>query len=115
MNEGSALLLISILLHLGDSQQQQLRTAFDAAVKTSTPITIQMEDGKAALFAAVKSGRSDAEIKSLAEQQGALASQMLVLQAQTFSKLLAILNSKQESHVDAFVFANMEEFLPASR
>ena len=113
VNEESALSLISIVLHLGDSQQQQLRTAFDAAAKAAAPIATQVEDGKAALFAAVKSGKSDGEIKHLAEQQGALTSQMLTLQAQTFAKLWAVLTSEQKSEVDDFIYANIRMFLPA--
>lgn len=113
VNEGSALQLISIVLRLSDSQEQQLRGVFDAATASSTPIATRIEDGKAALFAAVKSGKSGDEIKAVAEQQGALTSQMLVLQAQTFAKLWAILNSEQKSAVDDFVYANIRLFLPA--
>jgi Spy/CpxP family protein refolding chaperone len=113
VNEESALSLISIVLHLGDSQQQQLRAAFDAAAKAAAPIATQMEDGKAALFAAVTAGKSDAEIKNLAEQQGTLTSQMLMLQARTFAKLWAVLTSEQKSEVDDFIYANIRMFLPA--
>ncbi len=113
VNEESALSLISIVLHLGDSQQQQLRAAFDAAVKTAMPIATQMEDDKTALFAAVISRKGEDEIEHLAEQQGAMTSQMLVLQAQTFAKLWAILNREQKSEVDNFVYANIRLFLPA--
>jgi Spy/CpxP family protein refolding chaperone len=113
VNEESALHLISIVLRLSDSQQQQLREAFDAAVRTATPIAAQMEDLKGALFAAVRSGKSEDDIKNLAKQQGALTSQMLILQAQTFAKLWAILNSEQRSEVDHFVYDNIRLFLPA--
>jgi Spy/CpxP family protein refolding chaperone len=83
MDERTALNLFSALLNLNDAQQQQLHTAFDAAVKTAAPIATQMESNKDALFEAVKSGKSDDQIKTLAEQQGSLTSQMLTLQART--------------------------------
>lgn len=111
MDERTALLLLSALLNLSDSQQQQLGTVFDAAVKTAAPIATQMEVGKEALFEAVKSGKSDDQIKNMAEQEGSLTSRMLALQAQTFSKMWALLNSDQKSKVDASMYGNIGEFL----
>ena len=101
MDERTALLLLSTLLSLSDSQRQQLTTVFDAAAQTAAPIATQLEAGKGALFEAVKSGKSDDQIKNLAEQEGSLTSQMLALQAQTFSKMWALLDSDQKSKVDA--------------
>ena len=111
MDDRTALLILSALLSLTDSQQQQLGTAFDAAVKTAAPLVAQMETGKEALFEAVKSGKSDDQIKSLAEQQGSLESRMLALQAQTFSKMWALLTSDQRSEVDASMYDDIGEFL----
>jgi hypothetical protein len=111
MTEESAVVLISALLQLNDSQQQQFRTAFDAAVKTAVPIAAQLEGGKAALFAAAKSGKTDDEIKHLADQQSALTSQILMLQAQTFMKLWAILSEQQKTEVDDFIYNNIGQVL----
>ncbi len=115
MTEESSVLLISALLELNDSQQQQFRTTFDASVKTAVPIATQIESGKAALFAAAKSGKTDDEMKTLAEQQSALTSQMLMLQAQTFAKLWAILNADQKPMVDDFIYTNIGEVLSNPR
>jgi Spy/CpxP family protein refolding chaperone len=112
-NEGSALQLIAFVLRLNDSQQQQLRPIFDDAAKAAVPIAAQIQEGKTALFAAAKAGKSEEQIKRLAEQQGALTSQMLLLQAHTFAKLWAILNEGQKSEVDDFVYGNIRLFLPA--
>ena len=111
MDERTALNLFSALLNLNDSQQQQLHTAFDAAVKTAAPIATQMESNKDALFEAVKSGKSDDQINTLAEQQASLTSQMLALQAQTFSKMWALLTSDQKPQVDASMYGDIGEFL----
>jgi hypothetical protein len=111
MDDRTALLILSALLSLSESQQQQLGTAFDAAVKTAAPLVTQMETGKEALFEAVKSGKSEDQVKSLAEQQGSLVSRMLALQAQTFSKMWALLTSDQRSEVDASMYDDIGEFL----
>ena len=111
MDERTALNLFSALLNLSDAQQQQLHTAFDAAVKTGAPIATQMESNKEALFEAVKAGKSDDQIKRMAEQQGSLTSQMLALQAQTFSKMWTLLTSDQRSQVDASMYGDIGEFL----
>src|SRR3984885_5667582 len=115
MDEGTSLLLLSALLSLSDSQRQQLTTVFDAATLTAAPIATQLEAGKGALFEAVKSGKSDDQIKNLAEQEGSLTSRMLALQAQTFSKLWTILTSDQKSKVDASMYGYIEGFLANAR
>jgi Spy/CpxP family protein refolding chaperone len=111
MDDRTVLLILSALLNLSDSQQQQLGAAFDAAVKTAAPLATQIETGKEALFEAVKSGKSDDQINSLAEQQGSLASRMLALQAQTFSKMWTLLTSDQRTEVDALMYDDIGEFL----
>ena len=113
-NEDSALSLLSIVLHLSDSQQQQVRAAFDVEVKTAVPIIAQMENSKTAFFQAIRSQRSEDEIKKLADDQGKLTSQMLMLQAEAFTKLWSILNEEQRSQVDGFVYDTIRTFLPAS-
>lgn len=112
-NEQSALELITLVLKLNDSQQEQVHAAFDAAVKVAAPILDQMEHNKDALFAAVRSGKSEEEIKRLADEQGQLTSRMLLLQAQTFAKLWALLDSRQKGLADDFVDSNIRLFLPA--
>lgn len=112
-NEQSAQELITLVLRLNDSQQGQMRMAFDAAVKDAAPILDQMEHNKDALFAAVRSGKSEEEIRRLADEQGQLTSRMLLLQAQTFAKLWALLDSRQKGLADDFVFSNIRLFLPA--
>ena len=113
-NEQSALELLTLVLKLNDSQQEQLHAAFDAALKEATPIADQMEHAKDALFAAARSGKSEEEIRRLADEQGQLTSRMLFLQAQTFAKLWALLDSRQKGLADDFVYSNIRLFLPAS-
>jgi hypothetical protein len=79
--------------------------------RSKPPLATQMETGRESLFEAVKSGKSDDQIKSLAEQQGSLASRMLALQAQTFSKMWTLLTSDQRSEVDDTMYDDIGEFL----
>jgi hypothetical protein len=113
-NEQSALELLTLVLKLNDSQQEQLHAAFDAALKEATPIADGMEHAKNALFAAARSGKSEEEIRRLADEQGQLTSRMLFLQAQTFAKLWALLDSRQKGLADDFVYSNIRLFLPSS-
>ncbi len=113
-NEQSALELLTLVLKLSDSQQEQLRAAFDAALKEAAPISGEMEHAKDALFAAARSGKNEDEIRHLADEQGQLTSRMLFLQAQTFAKLWALLDSGQKGMADDFVYSNIRLFLPAS-
>jgi Spy/CpxP family protein refolding chaperone len=113
-NEQSALELVTLVLKLNDSQQEQLHAAFDAALKEATPIADEMEHARNALFAAARSGKSEEEIRRLADEQGQLTSRMLFLQAQTFAKLWGLLDSRQKGLADDFVYSNIRLFLPAS-
>jgi hypothetical protein len=113
-NEASALELLTLVLHLSDLQQRELRAAFDAALKTAAPISEKMQAHKSSLFEAVRSGKTEEQIKTLAAEQGALTSEILLLQAQTFAKLWSILNADQKSQVDDFVYGNIRLVLPAS-
>jgi hypothetical protein len=112
-NEESALQLISFVLQLSESQRDQLHEAFDQGLKDAAPIESQMERDKQAFNSAVLTGKSAEEIKRLAEHQGALTSQILLLQARTFENMLKILNEHQKTQVDDFVFKNIRLFLPA--
>ena len=89
--------------------------AVTVAAQTAAPIATQMEAGKDAFFEAAKSGKSDDQIKALAEQQGSLRSRMLALQAQTFSKMWTLLESDQKSKVDRSIYGYIEDFLSDAR
>jgi len=111
MDERTVLGLFTAILNLSDSQQQQLRTAFDASVAAATPIATQMASAKQAVIDAVKAGKSEDQVKTLSGQEGSLSAQMLTLQAQTFSKMCAILNSDQKTQVDDLMYDDIGEFL----
>jgi hypothetical protein len=115
MDEHTTLMILTALLALTDAQQQQLGGVFDAAMKTAEPLNAQIENGKQAIFEAVKSGKSDDQVKTLAAQQGAVAGQLLALEAQTFSKMCAMLTAAQKSQVDDIMFTEIADFLGSAR
>ena len=111
MDERTALDVLAVLLHLSEAQQQQLHTIFAAAVQAATPIATQMASNKEAVVEAVKAGKSEAQVKTVAGQHASLSSQMLILQAQTFAKMWAILRSDQKSHVDTSMYDDIGALL----
>jgi len=111
MDEATTLLLITTLLNLTDAQHQQLQDIFDSAIKNGAPIAAQLQSSQDALFEAVRAGKSESEIKSLADQRSSLSSQITLLQVQTFSKMWAMLTAEQKPKVDSFMYDNIGEFL----
>ncbi len=112
-NQESALQLITFVLQLTDSQQRQIREKFNQAAEAAAPIVQQMQQNKNTILKAVSAGKSEKDIRELAENQGALTSRMLELQAHTVSELWQVLDSSQKARVDDFVFSNIRLFLPA--
>lgn len=111
MDERTVLDLFTAILSLNDSQQQQLRTAFDVSVAAAAPVATQLASAKQAVIEAVKTGKSEDQIKALSGQEGSLSAQMLILQAQTFWKMWAILNMDQKGQVDDLMYDDIGEFL----
>jgi len=111
MDERVVLNLVAVLLNLSDMQRQQVQTIFDAADKTAAPIANQLVSSKDSLFDAVRAGKSDSEIKTMAAQQESLRTQILTLQAQTFAKLWALLTNDQKTQVDSFIYDDIGQFL----
>jgi Spy/CpxP family protein refolding chaperone len=115
MDEHTTLMILTALLTLTDAQQQQLGAVFDAAMKVAEPLNTQIENGKQAIFGAVKSGKSDDQIKALVDQQDKSTGQLLALQAQTFSKMCAMLTTAQKAQVDDTMFTDIGDFLASAR
>ena len=111
MDERETLDLLTLLLNLTDQQKQQLQTIFDAAANMAAPAATQLQVSKDSLFDAVKAGKSDDEIRSIAARQGSLSTQILTLQAQTFSKLWGILSADQRAQIDSFIYDVIGDFL----
>lgn len=115
MDEHTTIIVLSALLDLDDAQQKKLKTILDAAILIAAPLATQIDGANGALFDAVKSGKSDDEIRTLAAKAGSVTTQMLALEAQTFSKVMGILTKDQKSQVDATMYADVAEFLSSAQ
>jgi Spy/CpxP family protein refolding chaperone len=111
MDEHTTLLVLTALLNLNDTQQQQLGSVFESAVKIAAPLNTQIENGKQALFEAIKSGKSGDQVKAVQDQENSASTQLLVLQAQTFAKMCALLTTAQKAEVDDTMFTDIGDFL----
>jgi Spy/CpxP family protein refolding chaperone len=114
-DEQGTLLLLTALLDLNDSQRQQVRAVFDASAATAAPIAAQTTAAKDDLFQAAKAGSGDDQITTLAEQQGSRTSQLLILQAQTFSKVWGLLTDEQKAKFDDSMYTAIGVFLSSAR
>jgi LTXXQ motif family protein len=115
MDEHTTIIVLSALLDLDDAQQKKLKTILDAAIQIAAPLATQIDGANGALFDAVKSGQSDDEVETLASRAGSVTTQMLTLEAQTFSKVMGILTKDQKSQVDATMYADVAEFLSSAQ
>ncbi|HTZ73172.1 MAG TPA: Spy/CpxP family protein refolding chaperone [Candidatus Aquilonibacter sp.] len=111
MDEHTTLLVFAALLNLNDAQQQQLGAIFDAAVKAAAPLNTQIQDGKQALFEAIKSGKTENQVKAAQEQDNSAAAQLLALQTQAFEKMCTLLTPAQKAEVDDTMFTDIGNFL----
>ncbi len=115
MDEHTTLLVFAALLSLNDTQQQQLGTIFDNAVKIAAPLNTQIDDGKQAVFEAIKSGKSEDQVKTVEDKENSASAQLLALQAQTFEKMCALLTPPQKAEVDGTMFTDIGNFLSGVR
>jgi Spy/CpxP family protein refolding chaperone len=111
MDEQTALDLVTALLNLTDMQRKQVGAIFDAAGKAAAPIAAQIQSPEDSLFDAVTTGKSDDEIKAIATKQESLRTQILILQAETFAKVWALLRNDQKTQVYSFVYDDIGQFL----
>jgi Spy/CpxP family protein refolding chaperone len=87
-------------LNLTDAQKQSAQNIFAQSREAAKPIAEQLKQTREALTAAVKAGKSDAELNSLAAQQGALVGQLSAVRAKAFSKLYAQLTPEQRDKAE---------------
>jgi len=99
-NHGDHGAMLATALDLTATQQETAKTLFQQAHTDAQPILDQLKQGHQAMAAAIKSGKSDAELTQLAAAQGALMGQIAAIHAKTFSKLYAQLTPQQRDKAD---------------
>ncbi|HWB85205.1 MAG TPA: Spy/CpxP family protein refolding chaperone [Bryobacteraceae bacterium] len=87
-------------LNLTDAQKQQAKSIFQEARQTSQPLAQQLKENRQALMAAVKAGKSDAEIQQLSATQGSVLGQLIAVRTTAASKFYATLTPDQRTKAD---------------
>ena len=87
-------------LNLTDAQKATAQTLFDQAKTEAAPIAAQLKQGRQAMAEAVKAGKSDAELATIANQQGTLMGQLAAIRAKAFAKFYAQLTPEQKDKAD---------------
>lgn len=88
--------------HLGltDTQKEQAKAVFEQARQQAEPLRVQMKQNREAIAQAVKAGKPDAELQSLAATSGTLMGQLTAIHLQAMSKVYATLTPDQKQKAD---------------
>lgn len=87
-------------LNLTDAQQAAAKDIFAQARTESQPIMDQLKQGHEAVAAAVKAGKSDAELTQLSQQQGVLMGQLAAVHTKAMARFYAQLTPDQKTKAD---------------
>ena len=98
--KGNHLQFLATYLDLTDAQKTAAQQIFSDAKAQSDPISAQLRQGHQDLAAAVKAGKSDAELTQLATTQGNLMGQLAAIHAKAFAKMYAQLTPAQQAKAD---------------
>jgi Spy/CpxP family protein refolding chaperone len=91
---------IANYLSLTDAQKQAAQTILQEAHAQAEPILAQLKTGHQDMAAAVKGGKSDAELTAIATAQGNLMGQLAAIHAKAMSKIYAQLTPDQKAKAD---------------
>ena|SRR2546421_4878550 len=87
-------------LDLTDAQKQAAQSIFQQARTDAQPVVQQLKQNHEAIAAAVKAGRSDAEITQVASAQGPLVGQLAAIHAKAMAHFYAQLTPEQKAKAD---------------
>ena len=83
-------------LSLTDAQKASAQSIFDQSREAAKPFREQLRQSHQALAAAIRAGKSDAELTQLSEQQSTFVAQLTAIRAKAFSRLYAQLTDVQK-------------------
>lgn len=89
------------VLGLTDAQKEQIRTITKTAFDSNAGLREQMKVARDAERAAVKAGKSDAELAQLAASQAQLFTQMHTVRLQTEAKIYKVLTPEQRTKLES--------------
>jgi Spy/CpxP family protein refolding chaperone len=87
-------------LSLTDTQKTAAKAIFDAAQSAAETVSGQLTSAHDALRAAIKAGKTDAELDTLSAGIGTLQGQLTAIQAKAQSKFYALLTTEQKAKYD---------------
>ncbi|MFA5515287.1 MAG: Spy/CpxP family protein refolding chaperone [Desulfuromonadales bacterium] len=82
-------------LNLTAEQQQQVRTILQAEQEKTAPLRTQMAEQRNKLRQAIHSGAEDADIRTLAAEQAKVKTELMLLRAQGWRQINALLTPEQ--------------------
>jgi Spy/CpxP family protein refolding chaperone len=100
MGGGKRLDFMATALDLTAAQKETAKGIFDQAKTSAQPIRDQLKQNHEAMAAAIKAGKSEAELTQLATQEGTLMGQLAAIRAKAFSSFYAQLTPEQKTKAD---------------
>lgn len=91
---------MSDYLDLTPGQKEMAKATFGAARQSAEPVVAQLKQTGEQAHAAVKAGRSDAELRQIANSIGPLVSQLAYTHLSAMSKIYATLSQPQKDKLD---------------
>ena len=87
-------------LNLTESQKQQAKVIFRQARQTAQPVHQQLRQNRQMLLDAVKTSKTDAEIRQLSTEQGSLVGQIVAVRTEAWGKFYSLLTPEQRAQAD---------------
>jgi Spy/CpxP family protein refolding chaperone len=92
--------MLTSRLNLTADQQEKAKSLFESSRAEARPLMRQTWQSRAALRDATRAGKSDDELKQLANRQGELMGQMAAIHARTQAQFRALLTPEQQQKSD---------------
>lgn len=92
--------MIGHMLDLTDAQKEQIKAITKSAFDSNQALATQLEAAHEAEQAAIKAGRSDAELAQLAQSYAPLHTQFHAARLQTEAKIYKVLTPEQRAKLD---------------
>ncbi|HJT89494.1 MAG TPA: Spy/CpxP family protein refolding chaperone [Bryobacteraceae bacterium] len=87
-------------LNLTDAQKTQAKEIFQQARENARPLRQELKENREALRAAVKAGKSEADLQKLSANQGQLLGQMVTIRSEAAAQFYKILTPEQRAKAD---------------
>jgi Spy/CpxP family protein refolding chaperone len=97
---GPGITMLAGYLDLTDAQEANLKTLIEQGREEAQPLLEQLKSGHDQVAAAVKAGKSEAEVAAIAESQGAVMGKLAALHARNITRFYAQLTPEQRQKAE---------------